>query len=64
MTPSFGLRPGMVGRVYHGEHVAIPTRVPIQSAQKPYAAFNSPYLEMLYKKFDLNWPTNFRDILL
>ena len=36
-------------------------RVPIQSAQKPYAAF--PRLIMLNMKLDQNWPSEVRDIL-
>ena len=39
------------------------TRVPIQSAQKPHAAF-SPFLMILYMKIDQNWPSEFTDKLL
>ena len=37
------------------------TRVLIQSAPKPYAAF-PPTSMMLHIKFDQDWPTGFRDI--
>ena len=35
-------------------------QIPIQSAQKPYAAFPID-LNMLYMKFDQNGPTDFRE---
>ena len=37
------------------------TRVLIQSATKPYAAF-PPTPMMLHIKFDQDWPTGFREI--
>ena len=40
--------------------VAMETRVLIQSAPKPYAAFPPP--QMLHLKFDQDWPTGFKDI--
>ena len=44
-------------------YVAMATRVPIQSAQNPLYRL-SPNLMMLYMKFDPNWPTDSRDMLL
>ena len=44
-----------------GLSVAMETRVLIQYAPKPYAAF-PPTRVMLNIKFDQDWPTGFRDI--
>ena len=44
-----------------GLSVAMDTRVLIQSAKKPYAAF-PPSQVMLHIKFDQNWPTGLRDV--
>ena len=44
-----------------GLSVAMETKVLIQSAPKPYAAF-SPTPVMLHIKIDQDWPTGFRDI--
>ena len=43
-----------------GQSVAMETRVLIQSAPKPYAAFPPP--RMLHIELDQDWPTGFRDI--
>ena len=43
-------------------YVALATRVQIQSARNTVQS--SPYLMVLYMKFDLNWPSDFRVILL
>ena len=45
-----------------GLSVAMETRILIQSALKPYAAFPPPQWPMLHIKFDQYWPTGFRDI--
>ena len=44
-----------------GLSVAMETRVLIQSAPKPYAAFPTTSV-MLHIKFDQDWPTGFIDI--
>ena len=44
-----------------GLSVAMETRVLIQSAPKPYAAFPTTSI-MLHIKFDQDWPTGFKDI--
>ena len=44
-----------------GITVAMETRVLIQSAPNPYAAF-PPTPVMVHIKFDQDWPTGFRDI--
>ena len=41
--------------------VVMETKVLIQSAPKPYAAFPATPV-MLHMKFDKDWPTGFRDI--
>ena len=42
---------------------ALETRVLIQSVPKPYATF-PPTPMMLHIKFEQDWPTGFRDILV
>ena len=42
--------------------VAMETRVLIQSAPKPYAAFPPPTPVILHIIFDQDWPNGFRDI--
>ena len=41
-----------ISKVFGSFMLPMATRVPVQSAQKPYAAFPLPYMYVLYVKFD------------